>query len=292
MNKRVTLTGWFGAIALALTTGHLPAQFSQVSAGAESTNLNAKLIFTNGASYAATSGYSHLLVYTIVTNFSGTNVVYSTTNLQFWCLSKTNAGAPAVGSYVVAEVLSVTGPVGGVLSLWEQGWRTPTYHFPVGVPPVVNSNRFDVSDISASAGLADGDPVGRIPTRRFTANTAGEYLLTVKLLDLSTNTSLAGPVHMESDPLTIKFTTGLDLGFSRFAVSTNNVTNRVTTITFRQSGLTNLFLDATTDLSNWFALRGPFTSAPALHQATVFAFTNRPPTNAVFYRLRGTAQTL
>jgi hypothetical protein len=292
MNKRVKLTGWLGAVALALTTGQLHAQFDQVSAGAASPSLNSKLLFANGGSYASTSGYSHLLVYTIVTNFSVTNIVYSTTNLQFFCLSKTNAGGPAMGSYVVAEVLSVTGPVGGTLSFWEQGWRTPTYHFPVGVPPVVNSNRFDVSDISSTAGLADGDPVGRIPTRRFTANKAGDYFLTVKLLDLSTNTSLAGPVHTESDPLTIKFTTGLDMGFSRFVVSTNNVTNRVTTITFRQSGLTNMFLDATTDLSNWVAIRGPFTSAPALHQTTAFAFTNRPPTNAVFYRLRGTPQTL
>lgn len=292
MNKRVTLTAWLGAVALALTTGQLHAQFEQVSAGAESPSLNSKLLFANGAGFASTSGYSHLLVYTIVTNFGLTNVVYSSTNLQFWCLSKTNVGGPGTGSFIVAEVQSVTGPAGGTLSLWEQGWRTPTYHFPVGVPPVVNSNRFDVSDISASAGLPDGDPVGRIPTRRFTANKAGDYFLTVKLLDLSTNTALAGPVHTPSDPITIKFTTGLDLSFTRFVVSTNNVTNRVTTITFRQSGLTNMFLDATTDLTNWTAIRGPFTSAPALHQTTAFAFTNRPPTNAVFYRLRGTPQTL
>ena len=43
-------------------------------------------------------------------------------------------GGAAIGSYIVCEVLSVSGPAGGVLSFWEQGWRTPTYQFPVGAP--------------------------------------------------------------------------------------------------------------------------------------------------------------
>lgn len=286
MNTSAKSLGLLCSAMLGLVTGPLHAQFQQLNAGAESTNLNAKLAWANGATFAASSGYSHLLVYTVVTNFVMTNIFYSTTNLQFWALSKTNASGLAIGSHAVCEVVSVAGPVGGVLSLWEQGWRVPTYIYPVGVTPVVGSNRFDVSDIATGAGLVDGDPAGRIPLRRFTVNLPGEYLATFKLLDTSTNTPAGGPIHTPSDPITIKFTTGFDLAVTRYVVASNGVE----TLTFKQSALTNLFVDSRTEVASgdWTPVAGPFLTAPALNNTTTLNFTN-PPVPKKFYRLRGVA---
>jgi len=280
-------SGLLCVLLMSLTVGPLHAQFSQITAGAESTAPGSKLTFVNGAAFDASSGFAQPLVYTIVTNFVLTNVIYSTTNLQVWSLSKTNPGAAAVGSHIVCEVLSVTGPAGSVLSFWEQGWRTPTYHFPIGAPPVVGSNRFDVSDLAIGAGLPDGDPVGRIPLRRFTVNMPGEYLMSVKLLDTSTNTPAAGSMHTPSDPITVRFVTGLDLALTRIV---RNPTNAVETLTFKQSALTNVFVEANTNLSvnEWITVAGPFSNAPALNNTTTLSLTN-PEIASRFYRLRASA---
>jgi hypothetical protein len=286
MNTRVKSLGLLVAALFGLAAG-VQAQFSSVTAGAVSTNQNAQLVFANAASFDAGSGYAHPLIYTLVTNYSLTNVIYSSTNLQFWALSNQVPGGAAIGSYIICEVLSVTGPAGGVLSFWEQGWRTPTFHFPVGVSPIVGSNRFDVSDIATGAGLVDGDPAGRIPVRRFTVGTPGDYFMTCKLFDTSTNTPAGGPMHTPSDPITIKFSTTLDLGFTRVAriASTNNAV----TLTFKQSALTNLVIQASTNLavSNWTTLVGPFTSAPPFNGTTTLNVTNPATMAAQFYRLRG-----
>jgi hypothetical protein len=267
----------------------LRAQFDTVFAGAMSTNQGAKLTFVNGPAFDTNSGYVHKLVYTIVTNFSLTNVIYSTTNLQFWALSNQVPGGSAIGSYIVCEVLAVAGPPGGVLSFWEQGWRTPTFHFPVGVSPIVGSNRFDVSDIATGAGQVDGEPVGRIPVRRFTVNTPGNYYMTCKLFDTSTNTPAGGPRHIPSDPITIQLSTGFDLAITRITQNTN--VPGVFSLTFRQSALTNVFVEARTNfaVSNWTSIAGPFTNAPALNNPTTLNVTNPAAMAAQFYRLRGVA---
>jgi hypothetical protein len=282
MNNRVK--SLLCAAVACLVAGTAQAQFQTITAGAVSTNPGSKLKFVNGTNFDVGSGYAVPLIYTSLTNFLITNSFYSSTNLQFWSLSLTNpTGSAAVGSYIVCELLSVTGPAGGVLTFWEQNERKPTYTFPVGVPPVSGSNRFDVSDISATAGLPDGDPVGRIPTRRFTVNKAGDYFITAKLLDLSTNSAAWGPKHTESDPITIKLTTGTDLALLRY-----RLTNDVGTFILKQSGITNLFVEVNTDLTttNWVAVAGPFTNAPAGTNATTLSVTN-PAALARFYRLRG-----
>ena len=271
-------------LSILLTAGPIRAQFLTVTAGAESSAPGSKLTFVNGPAFSATSGFFQPLVYTLVTNFVLTNVIYSTTNLQFWSLSNTNAGGPATGAHIVCEVLSVTGPAGGVLTFWEQGWRTTTYSFTVGASPVVGSNRFDVSDLALGAGQPDGDPAGRIPLRRFTVNVPGEYLATFKLYDTSINTPAAGAMHTPSDPVTIKFVTGLDLALTRIV---RNPTNAVETLTFKQSALTNVFVEANTNLAinAWLPVAGPFASAPALNNTTTLSFTN-PQIASRYYRLR------
>lgn len=274
---------------LGLATAPLQAQFSAVNAGAASSSPGAKLLFVNGAAFDAGSGYAHPLIYTLVTNFSLTNVIYSSTNLQFWALSNQVAGGAAIGSYIVCEVLSVSGPEGAVLSFWEQGWRTPTYQFPVGAPPVGGSNRFDVSDIATGAGLVDGDPAGKIPLRRFTVNLPGEYAMTFQLFDTSTNTPAGGAMHTPSDPLTIRFATTLDLGFTRIARLTN--APGALALTFKQSALANVVVEAKTNLTQegWTTISGPYPSAPAFNNTTTLNVTNPAVISAQFYRLRGDA---
>ena len=289
MKTRVQSVGLLVTALFGLATVRVDAQFSQIYAGATSPGQDAKLVFANGTNYDALSGYSHPLIYTLVTNFSLAVVTYSSTNLQFWSLSNQVAGGAAIGSYIVCEVLSVTGPAGGVLSFWEQGWRTPTYHFPVGVPPVVGSNRFDVSDIATGAGLVDGDPAGRIPLRRFTVNVPGEYFLTCQLLDTSTNNAAGTALHAPSDPLTVKFNTTLDLAFTRIARNTN--AEGALTLTFKQSALTNLFVETSTNLTlnDWTTLVGPFATAPPFNGTTTLNVTNPFTWDAQFYRLRAMA---
>jgi len=286
MKTQAKSAGGLCLLLFTLASAPSDAQFQSITAGAGSPAAGSQLTFVNGSSFDISSGFVQPLVYTLVTNFVGTNVIYSTTNLQFWSLSMTNPGSAAAGSYLVCEVLSVTGPAGGVFSIWEQGWRIPTYTFPVGVPPVAGSNRLDVSDIALGAGLPDGDPAGRIPLRRFTATVPGDYLLTVKLLDVSANTVGGEPKHTPSEPITVKFTTGLDLVFTRILRSTGGVE----TVTFKQSALTNLYLEAKTELvqNQWVPLVGPFTNAPALNNTTTLNFTN-PAGTTRFFRLRGVA---
>ena len=289
MKTRVKSLGLLVTALLGLATSRLQAQFSQLFAGAVSTNQESKLVFANAANFDVSSGYSHPLIYTLVTNFSLSTVTFSSTNLQFWALSNQLSGGAAIGSYVVCEVLSVDGPAGGVLSFWEQGWRTPTYHYPVGVSPLIGSNRFDVSDIATGAGLVDGDPAGKIPLRRFTANTPGDYFMTFKLFDTSTNTPSGGPRHSPSDPITIKFSTALDLAFTRIARNTN--AEGAVTLTFKQSALTNVFVEGSTNLAldDWTTIRGPFASAPPFNGTTTLNLTNGASTAAQYYRLRGVA---
>jgi hypothetical protein len=120
-------------------------------------------------------------------------------------------------------------------------------------------------------------------------NKPGDYFLTCLLYDTSTNTAAAGPKHTASDPITVKFTTTLDLGVTRYA---RNLTNSIETLVFKQGALTNLFLDSSTNLTlpsgGWASIAGPFASAPAFNGATTLSITN---TNyaARFYRLRGVA---
>jgi hypothetical protein len=113
--------------------------------------------------------------------------------------------------------------------------------------------------------------------------------MTCKLFDTSTNTPAGGPGHTPSDPVTIKFTTGLDLAITRIAQNTN--VPGAFTLTFKQSALTNVFVEAKTDLavSNWVAIAGPFLSAPALNNTTTLNVTNPAAMAAQFYRLRGVA---
>jgi hypothetical protein len=279
-----------GAALLALNAVSLHAQLIFVSCGAVSTNLGAPLSFVNGTNYAASTGYVHPLTFQRFTNHftgAGGNYRYSSTNLVFQALSSvTNpATAAAPGTYIGCKILSVTGPTNAVLSFWESAAGWPTYQFPVGGVYDPAKSMIAVGNIENGAGTAGGDTFGNLRLRRFTVDKAGDYFVTFQLYDLSKNhpTDTNSPLQSASAPLTIKFSTGVDLATTRFVN-----TNSVVTMAFKQSGLTNLYVESATSLNGtWVPVAGPLTNAPVGTNVTTLSFTNDPSITSIFYRLRG-----
>jgi hypothetical protein len=288
MKTHLKSFGLLGLLLLGLNAGTAQAQLITLTAGAVSTNSGAKLKFVNGTNYAASSGYKVPIIYQQFINRYYTNFYYGTTNLRFQALSvKTNpATAAAAGSYMFCQVMSVTGPTGGVMTFWEQGAKWPTYQFPVNGVYASGKNRFVLGNVQTGAGNPGGDPFGNIPGRRFTFNKFGEYLVTFRLYDASENNpTAAAPIHLPSDTLTVKFVAGLGM-----EPTSLKQTNNVTTLTFIQSALTNMYVEAATNLTGpWSSVAGPFTNAPVGTGSllTTLNFTNSPGLPSVFYRLRG-----
>jgi hypothetical protein len=272
------------AVLLGLTAGSMRAQILPINCGAVSTNTGAKLKFQNGDSFSAASGYVAPLTFQRISTRYGTNIIYCATNLQFTALSvKTNAStAAALGSYLAVRVVSVSGPPGGIFSFWEQGSGWPTYEFPVNDYYAAGKNQFILSNCENGAGRPDGDPFGAVRGRRFAVNKPGEYLVTFKLYDISKNhpTQPNTPIHTASDTLTMKFATKIDMGITAFGN-----TNGVTTLVYKQGFLTNMVIEASTNLTGgWTPVAGPFTNTPAF---TTNRFTNDPSLPALYYRLHG-----
>ena len=273
------------AVLLGLSAGTMHAQLLSVSCGAVSTNTGAKLKFVNGDGFAASSGFVVPLTYQRITRVDlTTNIVYCATNLQFMALStRTNpTTAAAIGSYLACKIVSVTGPPGGFFSFWDQGAGWATYDFPVNDIYADGKNEFILSNIETGAGHSDGDPFGNIRGRRFVVNKPGDYLVTFKLYDTSKNhpTQPNTPIHTPSDTLTMKFSTKFDINITGLST-----TNGVSTLVFKQGFLTNIVVEASTNLlGNWTPVAGPFTNTPNL---TTNRFTNDPSMPAIYYRLHG-----
>ena len=283
MNMHLKSSFMLGALLLALNVSPAHAQLAPVECGAFGTNVGSKLSFVNGMNLTPASGFVQPLVYQRVANRYGTNGYYSTTNLLFTAVSvKTNAASAAVGSYVVCEVLSVAGPAGATLYFWEQGNGRPTFTLPVGGTFAPEKSRFTLSNLENGAGRPAGDPYGAIRGRRWVVNKAGEYDVTYRLIDISGNhpTLAKTPIHAPFDPLTIKFSTGIDIGITQFAS-----TNGLSTLVYRSGALTNFYVEASANLTNWVSVVGPFASMQA-SLLTTNVFTNA--VDNLFYRLRGT----
>ena len=105
--------------------------------------------------------------------------------------------------------------------------------------------------------------------------------MTYRLIDTSANHPILTktPIHTASDPLTIKFSTGIDIGITGIAS-----TNGLSTLVYRNGALTNLYVEASANLTNWAPVVGPFSSMQA-SLLTTNVFTNTVENR--FYRLRG-----
>ena len=210
--------------------------------GAAGTNQNDPLIITNAADFVTTSGYLKTLNFTNAGRYAG----YFEGNITFEAKPAFNAlgdpvsGSAALGAWVHAQITSVEGPAGGVFSFWEAGAVVPTINVPCGT---TSTNTWAISN---NNGVPGTDPFGHIHGRRFTATKAGLYVVTFKALDRSGNGGSGGPIHADSDTLSVYYQAGFNI------VSISRV-GGVATATF--GGPTNriFHLEANSDLAttNW-----------------------------------------
>lgn len=184
----------------------LHAQHGHLNAGALSTNQNEKVFLVNGADFASSSGYVKELAYSDTGRYASTynGGITPTAFHSFDTNGAPLPNGPAPGSFIKAEILSVTGPAGGSFSFWEAGASaTPFLTLAVGFAG--QSSSWDISDASLGAGTPGGDAYGHLHGRRFSADVLGDYEVMFRFFDASANGAGGGPIHAPSDPLTIKF---------------------------------------------------------------------------------------
>ena len=194
----------FSQAALLLAGQTLLAQHGHLNAGATGQNQNDQLIWANGAAFATNSGYVQEMPLSInpANRFFG----YYNSGPTLTALTATNGGS-ALGSFLRSEIVSVTGPSGGMFGFWEGedfgGGSSPTFSISTGSSGV--SFRFDLSDASLGAGQPLQDPFGHIHGRRFTTTLEGLYTVGFRVLDTSMNGAGGGPIHTASDVLFMNF---------------------------------------------------------------------------------------
>ena len=194
------------ALSLAAIATHAQ-DHGHLHVGAESQTAGSKLIFTDGAIFATTSGYVKTLVFTDTGAYAG----YYHGNITVTGLATTpERGGPepqaaSPGTVIYAQLTKVEGPAGGEFSFWETGATSPTITVR---PGETGAQMWRVTEADGSPGL---DPYGHIHGRRFTLNKPGVYKITLRAHDLSTNGPAGGPIHAPSDEITIYFQAGVNI---------------------------------------------------------------------------------
>jgi hypothetical protein len=206
-----TLTLVFALLVVAAKPS-LAQSHAHLNAGALSQTQGAPLAFDNGADFITNSLYAKGLSFTNSGQFAN---LYQG-NITLTALHATDPfgdpvpGGPAPGAFIVAEIVTVSGPVGGEFGFWETNSSSaPVFSIPVGT---TNGNfRFDLSEAALGAGTPGGDPFGHIHGRRFTATKPGLYTVGFRLLDVSANGTDGGPIHTPSAIFPIYFQAGFTL---------------------------------------------------------------------------------
>lgn len=166
-----------------------------------------KLTWANGADFVDTSGY----VKTFLTPVNVKYIGFLDGNITLTALHHTNAlgvvdiTAPAPGSFIIGQIVSVTGPEGGAFGFWDTNSTAgnPSLTIPVGTTPA--DAKFTVSDGALGAGQPGGDPFGHIHGRRLTVTKPGIYKVGFRAIDISTNGEGGGPIHTPSDVIYVSF---------------------------------------------------------------------------------------
>ncbi len=192
-----------GAFAAALACGAHSVTAQHLEAGAADVNQGDALVWANAAELEASSGYIQNLTLSTSGRYAG---LYNG-NLTLVAMSSTEAGGPAPGSFIQAEIVSLSGPAGAFFGFWESldlgGGSAPTYNIATGSEAL--SLRYALSDAAAGAGLAGQDPAGHLHGRRFTATAEGLYTVGFRTVDTSVNGTGGGPIHAPSDIVYINF---------------------------------------------------------------------------------------
>ena len=203
------------------------ARAQHINAGALATN-STKLLFANGASYVASSGYIRSTTYASNGVFAGLwhqSPTFTTfgnplatpppsVDSSNW-LAPAGYVAAGLGSFVEVQIESIQGPSNATFgyytnyvtltqtaSLVEQFSLGPTGLW-TGVStlrPVSDEEPGSVAGTSPTA-----DPYGHNHGQRYTMNTPGDYLVGFRLVDTSTNGPSGGPVMESSDLFYYRF---------------------------------------------------------------------------------------
>jgi hypothetical protein len=263
------------AIGLAAFCPSSPAaDHGHLNVGAVGTAQGDPLTFDNGDLFTTESAFVNTLIYTN----GGTYAGYFQGNITLTALAATAAhggpvpNAPALGSFIFAQIVSVEGPTGGAFSFWDTGATTPTIQVQTGTS---STNLFRLSE---NDGSPNTDPYGHIHGRRFTATQPGLYAVTFRALDLSTNGPGGGPIQTPSPNLTIYFQAGI-------TITSLETTNGLATLTFGARLNHNYTLQATTNLLSpiiWTDASGPVAGNDALTPVTDTNASSR----IRFYRIK------
>ncbi len=188
--------------------------------------------------------------------------------------------AAALGTYIELKFVSLQGPPGGALTVWNEidNPLVPSVMLTIPVGATNGTNRYNLSEGDPLD--AASDPYGHIHGRRLTLNKPGLYIAGLQLLDTAQNGPGAGATHAPSAVTYFYLQAGLNLGgFSR--------SNGVTTARFGLPGFANYALEASPVLpgTNWITITnitGKSYSELRWVRDAGAASTNR------FYRLRKT----
>ena len=288
--RRFVVPVLFIWVALGLSGGGLSAfaQHVHLVAGAESQEEGAKLRFTNGATYDTNSylGITPACFFmnsnlpALYPNLYQSDVTFASLPGTLWTGGPA-PGAAAAGAFIVARIISVSGPQGGELGFWQEDEdaTTTAKRFAIPVGTTNGSNRFDISE---GITFPELDPFGHIHGRRFTASKPGLYTLGFQLIDTSTSGTNGGPFHLPSVPSFFYFQAGVHINS---IVKSNNAVS----VQFGVNSFYDYDLEISTNLTtgNWVSINHVVGANHSdLHTFTDFDATN----SARFYRLRETPQ--
>jgi hypothetical protein len=192
-------------IALAgLTSSAIAQDHGHLNVGAVGTNQNDQLIFDNSAIFETGSGYVKTLTYATNGPYAG----YYQGSITLTALAATTnhlgpvPKAPALGSWIFAQLVSVDGPSDGAFAFWDAGATSPTISLASGR---TGTNTWQLSE---NDGAPDTDPYGHIHGRRFTATKPGVYTVGFRAYDFSTSGVGGGPIHTPSTVVKLYFQAG------------------------------------------------------------------------------------
>ena len=183
------------------------------------------------------------------------------------------ANHAALGACLAMQFVSLDGPAGAGLRVWEAGEAQPRLRLPVG-----EVAGLDYLHLSEGGGVPGSDPYGSIPGRHFSVDQPGLYRLGFRLLDTSTNGPAGGAIHAPSELYYVH----LQAGFTLTALTSEGA---AMTATFGGEAGTNFYLERTAALGAdalWQRVAGPLSGMNRLQTLRDPA----APASQGFYRVR------
>ena len=231
------------------------AQHAHIYAGAIGTGPGQPLWFENGALWDTNSwggyGQSPACIY-MDDNIPDLYPGLFQTAITFTAEPATifNGGpsphAAALGSYIQLRFVSLEGPTGGSLTVWNEidDPAVPSVMLSVPVGTTQGTDMFNLSEGDPTDPSAD--PYGHIHGRRLTLSKPGLYVVGLQIVDTSSNGPDGGPIQSPSDITYFYLQAGLYL-------SNLSWTNYVATARFGLRGLTDYIFESspTVDGTNW-----------------------------------------